>query len=233
MLWHSHDHSFSKHQQHTRGAGQPQRPSCKWPAWQFTGTAVYTFQYFQKSLGDLQPEQMPKGAVVFGAAGVLPYAATSATTIYLAHQASLAQTAGKESTVDADTALALLHHVENLQLGYGALILSFIGALHWGFEFAGYNGYKGYPRYLLGLAPVAVAMPTVLLEGELGLATQFGAFVGAWLLDRSASLRGWSKFTPIRDLKRSKESDLQLDPPQPPDGTACIASGSPLPSVPR
>lgn len=152
----------------------------------------FCFSCLQKSLGDLQPENMPKGAVLFGAAGVIPYAATSATTIYLSHQALLAETAGKTGTVDSETAMALLHHVENLQLGYGALILSFIGAMHWGFEFAGYNGFKGTPRYLMGLAPVAVAMPTVILEGELGLAAQFGAFVGAWLIDRSASLRGWS-----------------------------------------
>lgn len=100
---------------------------------------------------------------------------------------------GKGAKVDPDTALALLHHVENLQLGYGALILSFIGALHWGFEFAGYNGHKGTPRYLLGIAPVLAAMPTVVLEGELGLATQFAAFTGAWFLDRQATQAGWSK----------------------------------------
>ena len=37
------------------------------------------------------------------------------------------------STLDFETAMALLHHTENIQVGYGAVILSFIGALHWGF----------------------------------------------------------------------------------------------------
>ena len=44
--------------------------------------------------------------------------------------------------MDLDTAQALLLHAQNLQLTYGAVILSFLGALHWGFEFAGYGGHK-------------------------------------------------------------------------------------------
>jgi hypothetical protein len=32
----------------------------------------------------------------------------------------------------------LLHFLEPLQIGYGASILSFLGAIHWGLEWAGY-----------------------------------------------------------------------------------------------
>lgn len=55
---------------------------------------------------------------------------TAATTIYLARQAALSVASGSAS-VDAETAMALLHHVQNIQVTYGAIILSFLGALHW------------------------------------------------------------------------------------------------------
>ena len=40
-------------------------------------------------------ESMPPNAMVFGGAGLLPYVGTSFSAIYLARQASLAQTGGK------------------------------------------------------------------------------------------------------------------------------------------
>lgn len=76
---------------------------------------------------------VPQRALFFGFAGVLPYAGTALTTIYLSRQASIAQ-AGADAGFDAETAMALLHHVEQIQVGYGAIILSFLGAIHWGFE---------------------------------------------------------------------------------------------------
>lgn len=36
--------------------------------------------------------------------------------------------------LDAETALAMLYYVELLQIQYGAIILSFLGAIHWGLE---------------------------------------------------------------------------------------------------
>ena len=38
----------------------------------------------------------------------------------------------------------MLDHALHIQMTYGAVMLSFLGALHWGFEFAGYGGTKGY-----------------------------------------------------------------------------------------
>ena len=51
---------------------------------------------------------------------------TAGTTIYLARQAAISTTSGTAS-VDAETAMALLHHVQNIQITYGAIILSFLG----------------------------------------------------------------------------------------------------------
>jgi len=51
--------------------------------------------------------------------------------------------------MSAQTASAILHFLEPLQVGYGAVILSFLGAIHWGFEWASYGGNQGYPPTLL------------------------------------------------------------------------------------
>jgi len=136
-------------------------------------------------------QDVPRNAMLFGLAGVLPYIATSATTIYLSKQAALALSP-MNSTLDAETALALLSQVEGVQMAYGAVILSFIGSIHWGLEFAGFNGQKGLPRYMLGIAPVLIAMPTLLLEGQIGLAAQFAAFCATWFMDQRATVWGWA-----------------------------------------
>lgn len=93
-------------------------------------------------------------------------------------------------------------------MAYGAVILSFlgpspsrrlckrshdpIGAIHWGMEFSGRGGYQGNPRYLLGIFPVAIAWPTVLLPGQIALATQWAAFTAVWYADMWATQRGWT-----------------------------------------
>ena len=48
------------------------------------------------------------------------------------------------SRIDPGVAITMLDHALHIQMTYGAVMLSFLGALHWGFEFAGYGGQKGY-----------------------------------------------------------------------------------------
>ncbi len=98
---------------------------------------------------------------------------------------------GLETSIDLDTAQALLLHAENLQLTYGAVILSFLGAIHWGFEFSKYGGRIGHRRYAMGVFPVFVAWPSLLLTPALGLIAQWGAFVAVWFFDLRATNRGW------------------------------------------
>lgn len=93
---------------------------------------------------------------------------------------------------DVETALALLYHNESIQVAYGAVILSFLGAIHWGMEFSGRGGYIGNRRYLLGIFPVALAWPTVLLPGTIALATQWAAFTAVWYTDMLATSKGWA-----------------------------------------
>lgn len=120
---------------------------------------------------------MPKHIFVVGLAGALPYLGTSLSTLYFARQAGQASL-GTISSITPEAAVALLESSTHIQVTYGAVMLSFLGALHWGMEFAGYGGQKGYPRLLLGAAPLLVAWPTLALEPSLALVTQWAAFTG-------------------------------------------------------
>ena len=48
------------------------------------------------------------------------------------------------SRIDPGVAITMLDHALHIQMTYGAVMLSFLGALHLGFEFAGYGGQNGY-----------------------------------------------------------------------------------------
>lgn len=74
-------------------------------------------------------------------------------------------------------------------------MLSFLGALHWGFEFAGYGGTKYYPRLMLGAAPVVFGWSTLALDPMSGLIAQWIGFTGMWWADMKATTAGWSEYT--------------------------------------
>ncbi|KAF2866912.1 hypothetical protein BDV95DRAFT_503891 [Massariosphaeria phaeospora] len=142
-----------------------------------------------KSTFDLSA--VPRQANILGLAGVLPYFATSMGTVLCAWEINHSN-AGYGYLMSADTAETLLHILEPLQVGYGAVILSFLGAIHWGLEFAGYGGYHGYRRYAIGVVAPAVAWPTVLMPLEYALITQFCAFTMLYYIDTRATYRGWT-----------------------------------------
>lgn len=72
-----------------------------------------------------------------GLAGTIPYLATSATTVLCSYEINHA-VGGYGTLLNEQNATQLLHFLEPLQIGYGASILSFLGAIHWGLEWAGY-----------------------------------------------------------------------------------------------
>lgn len=57
-----------------------------------------------------------------GLAGVVPYLATSLSTVYLSFDIQYAAHHGKGFLIDGATAEQLLHIIEPLQLGYGASV---------------------------------------------------------------------------------------------------------------
>ncbi|WVQ80051.1 hypothetical protein IAT38_002152 [Cryptococcus sp. DSM 104549] len=136
--------------------------------------------------------EVPKPAMVFGALGTLPYLATSVSTIALARQASLASNPDTAGSLDLTSILEQLHTVEHIQVTYGAILLSFLGAIHWGMEFAQLGGTKGYARLALGVAPVLFAWPTTFLSHGMALATQWAGFTLMWVADQRASSEGWT-----------------------------------------
>jgi Protein of unknown function (DUF3429) len=129
----------------------------------------------QISLTSLIASRVPKHVFVMGLAGSLPYLGTTLSTLYLARQAGQASV-GAIWNISPDVAAKFLEASMNIQVTYGAIILSFLGALHWGMEFAGYGGSQGYPRLWLGVAPLLVAWPTLALEPSMALVAQWFAF---------------------------------------------------------
>ena len=71
-----------------------------------------------------------------------------------------------------------------------AQIISFLGAIHWGLEWAKYGGELGYSRYMVGVVAPAIAWPTILLPVEYALIAQFLAFNYLYFVDARASARG-------------------------------------------
>lgn len=65
---------------------------------------------------------MPRQAYYIGLAGVLPYVATSASTIYCAWEINHAATNGVGFMMSEKTAELMLHVLEPLQVGYGATV---------------------------------------------------------------------------------------------------------------
>ncbi|KAJ7212729.1 hypothetical protein GGX14DRAFT_621175 [Mycena pura] len=87
---------------------------------------------FQLGVTGSVASEVPKPVLLFGLAGGLPYIGASSTTVYLAYQAGLAAT-GQFSTIDSGVAI---DQALSVQVTCGAVMLSFLGALHWGMEFA-------------------------------------------------------------------------------------------------
>lgn len=71
-------------------------------------------------------------------------------------------------------------------------IISFLGAIHWGLEFAGYGGKHGYRRYLTGVWATGLAWVTILLPVESALIAQFLLFNFLYYNDSRAARNGWA-----------------------------------------
>ncbi|PCH37696.1 hypothetical protein WOLCODRAFT_95656 [Wolfiporia cocos MD-104 SS10] len=136
-------------------------------------------------------KSVPQPYIVFGLAGGLPYLGATGATIWLARQAGFAAT-GFAGSIDPGVAITVLDNALNIQTTYGAVMLSFLGALHWGFEFAGFGGHHGYTRLMLGAAPVVYGWSTLALDPVSALIAQWIGFTGLWWADLKATGAGWA-----------------------------------------
>lgn len=137
--------------------------------------ASHCYRKSQVQVTSAVASAIPQPILVMGLVGGLPYLGASLTTLYVARQASQAA-AGLSANTDITTAIALLDSCSHFQVTYGAVMLSFLGALHWGMEFSKYGGYKGYSRLALGVAPLLGAWPTLMMEPQLALVAQWFLF---------------------------------------------------------
>lgn len=81
------------------------------------------------------------------------------------------------------------------------------GALHWGMEFAGFGGVKGYPRLLLGVSPAILAWSTITLQPTFALLYQWLGFTALWYADNRATAAGWGGPFSF-DIHLPRKSDL-------------------------
>ncbi|KAK9423418.1 hypothetical protein SUNI508_04312 [Seiridium unicorne] len=143
---------------------------------------------------------VPKESYVLGLAGTIPYLATSFSNVYLswALNTDWPTSSNFLNTIlmSHDNARYWLGVVEPIQLGYGAVIISFLGAIHWGLEYA--EKKPSYPRtqfrYGLGVLASVVAWPTLFMPWQFALTSQFAAFVGLYFADSRATVRGWAPY---------------------------------------
>lgn len=141
-------------------------------------------------------EGIPPPALIVGLAGTLPYLGTSLGSLYLSWNISK-YNADFEGTfsenfvlLQPETAEYWLPVLQTVQVGYGACILSFLGAIHWGFEMSGFGGHLGLKRYILGASPALIAWPSILLPVDFALIAHFITFTGVWFADAACARKG-------------------------------------------
>ncbi|KAF7518906.1 hypothetical protein G7054_g13284 [Neopestalotiopsis clavispora] len=143
---------------------------------------------------------VPKESYVLGLAGTIPYLATSCSNLYLSWALNTDWPTSSNFLnsilMNHDNARYWLSVIEPLQMGYGAVIISFLGAIHWGLEYA--EKKPSYPRtqfrYGLGVLASVVAWPTLFMPWQFAMTSQFAAFVGLYLADSRATVRGWAPY---------------------------------------
>lgn len=86
----------------------------------FTDKNVFKLQKVIKDTFAL--DDVPKEAIRVGLAGVIPYLATSAGTVFCAIEVSNAHMHGTGWLLNGNTAELCLHVLEPLQVGYGAVV---------------------------------------------------------------------------------------------------------------
>ncbi|KAG7140684.1 hypothetical protein HYQ46_007942 [Verticillium longisporum] len=82
---------------------------------------------------------VPKQPYWLGLAGTIPYLGTSLATVYLSWDLNTdwpsSSTLINHIHMNHESAQYWLDFLEPVQLGYGAVIISFLGAVHWGMEY--------------------------------------------------------------------------------------------------
>jgi hypothetical protein len=116
-----------------------------------------------------RPGDLPRPALILGLAGLLPF---------------LACTLAVWTTGYPDFVLFI-----NLQMAYGAVILAFLGAVHWGLAMA-QNDAGNWRRLGFSVLPALAGWVALVLPNALGLLLLALGFAGVFLVDLRAIAAG-------------------------------------------
>ena len=119
--------------------------------------------------------RLPLLAVILGLGGLIPFLACGFGAVWI------------EDVIRSAMLLAAL-------VTYGAVILSFLGAVHWGFALEDQVGIADRPRLVLGIMPALIAWAALLAEiggvPDASLAILAMGFLAVMAVEHRASLRG-------------------------------------------
>lgn len=95
--------------------------------------------------------------------------------------------------------LPFVTNAAGILVAYGAVILAFMGAVHWGIAMAGTDPNRG--RYFIAsVIPALIAWPALLVGAQLAMVILLIGFVGLYFYDRSVQREqvfpGW--YIPLR-----------------------------------
>jgi hypothetical protein len=122
------------------------------------------------------PRRLPILAIILTAAGIIPFVACGLGAV----------------APNAVTSLPAAY----VLIVYGAVILSFLGAVHWGFTLATENDPAERPRLLLGVLPavagwVAAAVAIYAVQPIIGMALLIVVFIATAAVEWKAHHLGW------------------------------------------
>jgi len=117
----------------------------------------------------LDAYRVPTAAAWLGGLGLLPFLAGAAALWLL-------------GAPQRETALFVL-------IAYAAVILSFMGAIHWGLAMAGPHGYRARSM-AMSVVPALVAWAALSLPAAAALMVMGAGFIGVFVMDMQAIARG-------------------------------------------
>ena len=120
--------------------------------------------------GDGGPTAVPAAAAWLGAAGLIPFVGLAFAAVFLADR------------LPTPAMLALA--------GYGAVILSFVGGVHWGLATAEPGSAEMGRRLVAAVVPSLIGWSALLMPAQAGLLVLALAFAGLLPFDLRAVRRG-------------------------------------------
>lgn len=120
-------------------------------------------------MAEVPPAAIPRPALVLGVAGLLPFLAGTLGVWLLAYPQ--------------------FYFVVNMQMAYGALVLAFLGAVHWGLAMAQGDA-ANWRRLGLAVVPVPLGLLALVFPSGLGLVTLALGFAGMFFADLRAVAAG-------------------------------------------